>query len=124
MKKLNTIQEIHKVYDTRGSSPILVTCDDFNNWVCKYDHSSKKLFNELIASEFAKIWGINVPETSLIQVKIEHLPIKEDSESDIFLDQQSNKSVQERMVWQHLTLQKLNEMNNIPDKDTSDLGNG
>ncbi len=74
MKKLNTIQEIHKVYDTRGSSPILVTCDDFNNWVCKYDNSSKKLFNELIASEFAKIWGINVPETSLIQVKIEHLP--------------------------------------------------
>jgi hypothetical protein len=53
-------------------------------------------------------------------MKIEHLPIKEDSESDKFLDLQSNKSVQERMVWQHLTLQKLNEMNHIPDKDTSD----
>jgi len=24
------------------------------------------------------------------------------------------------MVWQHLTLQKLNEMNHIPDKDVSD----
>ena len=53
-------------------------------------------------------------------MKIEHLLIKEASESDKLQDLQSNKSVQEGMVWQHLTLQKLNEMNHIPDKDTSD----
>jgi len=53
-------------------------------------------------------------------MKIEYLLIKEDSESDKFLNLQSNKSAQEQMVWQHLTLQKLNEMNHIPDKDVSD----
>jgi len=52
-------------------------------------------------------------------MKIEHLLIKENSESDKLLDLQNNKSVQEQMVWQHLTLQKLNEMNHIPDKDVS-----
>jgi len=57
-------------------------------------------------------------------MKIEHLPIKEDSKTEKHLELKSNKSVQERMVWQHLTLQNLNEMNHIPDKDTSDLGNG
>jgi hypothetical protein len=53
-------------------------------------------------------------------MKIEYLLIKEDSESDKFLNLQSNKSAQEQMVWQHLTLQKLNGMNHIPDKDVSD----
>ena len=52
-------------------------------------------------------------------MKIEYLLIKEDSESDKPLDLQNNKSAQEQIVWQHLTLQKLNEMNHIPDKDVS-----
>jgi len=52
-------------------------------------------------------------------MKIEHLLIKENSESDKLLDLQNNKSAQEQIVWQHLTLQKLNEMNHIPDKDVS-----
>jgi hypothetical protein len=52
-------------------------------------------------------------------MKIEHLLIKENSESDKLLDLKNNKSAEEQMVWQHLTLQKLNEMNHIPDKDVS-----
>ena len=54
-------------------------------------------------------------------MKIEHLLIKEDSKSDKLLELQNNKSAEEQMVWQHLTLQKLNEMNHIPDKDVSNL---
>lgn len=54
-------------------------------------------------------------------MKIEHLLIKEDSKSDKLLELQNNKSAEEQMAWQHLTLQKLNEMNHIPDKDVSNL---
>lgn len=37
MQVLHTIEDIHKVFDTQGSSPLLVTCEDFRDWVCKYD---------------------------------------------------------------------------------------
>lgn len=74
MKQLQTIEDIHKVFDTQGSSPLLVTCDDFNDWVCKYDRFPKYLFNELIASQFAAIFNIKTPETAFIKVKSEHIP--------------------------------------------------
>lgn len=54
MQVLQTIEEVHKIFPTNGSSPILVTCDDFRDWVCKYDRTSKNLFNELIAAKFAE----------------------------------------------------------------------
>lgn len=76
MKQLQTIQQVHKMFDTAGSSPLLVTCNDLNDWVCKYDRFPNYLFNELIASEFGKLWGINVPCTSLIKVKAEHIPFE------------------------------------------------
>ena|SRR5690606_28752652 len=74
MKILQTIEEAHKLFRTSGSSPLLVTCNDFRDWVCKYDRSSKNLFNELIAAKFAEIWGIRTPEIALIQVRKEHVP--------------------------------------------------
>ncbi|MCD9617650.1 HipA family kinase [Chryseobacterium gleum] len=74
MLQIKTIESVNKIFDTPGSSPLLVFCDDFNFWVCKYDRFPIYLFNELIASEFAKIWRIKVPETSLITVKKEHIP--------------------------------------------------
>lgn len=74
MKELQTIEEIHKIFDTQGSSPLLVTCDDFNDWVCKYDRFPQYLFNELIASKFAVIFDIKTPETAFIRVKEEHIP--------------------------------------------------
>lgn len=77
MQLLHTIEDVHKVFNTQGSSPLLVTCDDFRDWVCKYDRFPKYLFNELIASEFAKIWKINTPETCFIKVKSEHISNKE-----------------------------------------------
>jgi len=74
MQILQTIEGVHKIFPTNGSSPMLVTCDDFRDWVCKYDKPSKNLFNELIAAKFAEIWGIMTPEISLIRVKKKHIP--------------------------------------------------
>ena len=74
MKILHTIEEVHKIFNTTGSSPLLVSCNDFNDWVCKYDKFPKYLFNELVTSEFARLWNINTPETALIKVKNEHIP--------------------------------------------------
>lgn len=74
MKSLQTIESIHKIFDTSGSHPVLVTCDDRQDWVCKYDQHPIYLFNELIAADFARIWNIRVPETALITVKEEHIP--------------------------------------------------
>ena len=41
--------------------------DDLNQWVCKYNDLNK-LFNELLASEFAKLWHINIPECALVEI--------------------------------------------------------
>jgi hypothetical protein len=73
-KLLHSIEEIHKIFKTAGSSPLLVSCNDFNSWVCKYDKFPKYLFNELIASEFAKMWQINTPNTALLTIKKDHIP--------------------------------------------------
>ena len=67
LKTVRSIQPITEKYDTMGSSPILVIGSDFNQWVCKYNDINK-LFNELLASEFAKLWQINIPETALVQI--------------------------------------------------------
>lgn len=67
MKRVKSIQSILKRYDTQGSSPILIMGDDLNQWVCKY-RDDQKLFNELLAYEFAKLWGICIPESALIEI--------------------------------------------------------
>lgn len=69
-----SIEAIHKVYDTNGSSPVLVTCDDIEDWVCKYDQSVNSLFNEFIASRFLNLWGLSTPPMSLVTVLPEHIP--------------------------------------------------
>ena len=53
---------------------------------------------------------------------IHHLVIEEDSLSEKFLELQSNELVQERLIWQHLTKRRINEMNHIPDEDYADWG--
>nr|WP_314995321.1 HipA family kinase [uncultured Capnocytophaga sp.] len=67
MKRVKSIQPIIKRYDTRGSRPIQIMGDDLNQWVCKYGNN-QKLFNELLAYEFAKLWNIKIPESALIMI--------------------------------------------------------
>jgi len=69
-----SIEALHKVFPTSGSSPVLVTCDDLEDWVCKYDQSFNSLLNEFLASRFLDLWGISTPKMSLITVMPEHIP--------------------------------------------------
>jgi len=50
------------------------------------------------------------------------LEIEDDSLPEKFFELQSNELVQERLIWQHLTKRKINEMNHIPDEDYADWG--
>jgi hypothetical protein len=52
----------------------------------------------------------------------QQLEIEEDSLPDKFFELQSNELVQERLIWQHLTRRKINEMQHIPNVDQSDWG--
>ena len=52
----------------------------------------------------------------------QNLPIEEDSLTKKFFELQSNELVQERLIWQHLTKRKINEMNHIPDESYADWG--
>lgn len=67
LKRVKSIQPIIKRYDTQGSRPIQIMGDDLNQWVCKYG-DVQKLFNELLAYEFAKLWDIKIPESALIEI--------------------------------------------------------
>ncbi len=71
----NSIEEIKKVFTTNGSKPVLILCDDYNDWICKYDKSNK-LFNEYLASSFLKLWDIPTPIFSIVNILQEHIPIK------------------------------------------------
>jgi hypothetical protein len=52
----------------------------------------------------------------------QNLQIEEDSLTEKFFELQSNELVHERLIWQHLTKRKINEMNHIPDEDCTDWG--
>lgn len=52
----------------------------------------------------------------------QQLEIEEDSLPEKFFELQSNELVQERLIWQHLTRRKINEMNHIPGEDYADWG--
>lgn len=70
---LNTIHKPEKIYETAGN-PMLVLCDDFQNWICKHSPYSSKLVNEVVGSYFASLWGLCTPEISLINVHQDHIP--------------------------------------------------
>jgi len=55
-------------------------------------------------------------------VNTQPLEIEEDTLSEKFLELQSNELVQERLIWQHLTRRKINEMNHIPVQGNADWG--
>ena len=48
------------------------------------------------------------------------LEIEEDTLSEKFFELQSNELVQERLIWQHLTRRKINEMSHIPNQEQAD----
>jgi hypothetical protein len=60
---------------TTGDNPLLITCTDMSDWVCKHGRLySSSLFNEVIGSTFAVLWDLKTPQISFVEVLIEHLP--------------------------------------------------
>ncbi len=76
-----SITPITKIYETSGSNPVLVLCDDYNFYVVKYKKSTvgTNLFNEYLAASFLKIWELHVPNFEIIKVLQEHIPPSFDS---------------------------------------------
>ncbi|SIS65516.1 HipA family kinase [Belliella pelovolcani] len=76
MDRLYSIEEVNKRYETAGSRPLLIHASDMEFYICKYPYhwQDSKLLNEYLAYNFAKIWGLPIPEMKLIDLKREHLP--------------------------------------------------
>jgi len=74
IKRLRSISGIQKVFDT-SRSPVVVLADDFNEYVCKHSRHAPAgyLFYELISNKFLKLWGLDVPEATIIDVNPDHL---------------------------------------------------
>ena len=80
MNNLHSIQEIKKVYDT-GDKPVLVECNDLNNYVCKHgkgQRSCKSLFAEYFAYHCLEAFKVKLSPCAFIQVNGNHvLPTSE-----------------------------------------------
>ncbi len=77
MKIIHSIAKPERIFETSGSQPALILCDNFDFYVCKYNRfpgsESKKLFHELIAGRFAQLWNLSVPDFCLVNVNPEHV---------------------------------------------------
>ena len=77
MNNLYSIQSSDKIFETDGSRPILITCNNFDSYVCKYNlntGSSYRLFCEYIGASFLKLWDLSIPEFVFVKVSKEHIP--------------------------------------------------
>lgn len=87
MQSLYSIQTADRIFDTNGCRPLLLTCNDMNSYVCKYNtgHSvASRLMCEYLAASFLKIWGLNVPDFALVTIQKEHIPPEYNLNSNYF----------------------------------------
>ena len=70
--RLISIAEISRVIPTKGSLPVVVMADDFEDYVCKYDHTNK-LINEYVSYKFLEAWGLFLPKVAFVDIKPEHI---------------------------------------------------
>lgn len=76
IERKNSLFKSEHMFST-GDIPILVTCKDMSDWICKHGRNSvSPLVNEILGSSFATIWGLKTPEISIINVAPNHIPIK------------------------------------------------
>jgi hypothetical protein len=75
LNKLKSISNISVVYDT-GDKPVLVECEDLNDYVCKHNQGQspcKKLFAEYLAYRLLDKMKVKLPPFSFIEIKEEHV---------------------------------------------------
>lgn len=73
---INSIQTADRKFETQ-TRPILIGCDDMNDYVCKYGAGNgfaKRLFCEYLAANFMQIWELPIPNHSLVNINPEHIP--------------------------------------------------
>lgn len=68
-------QTIKSKYNTIGSEPVLVRCEDGEAYVCKYSVGTLTdfLFYELLAASFLKMWALAAPDFKFVKVKPNHV---------------------------------------------------
>lgn len=72
---LFSIQKIKVVYNT-GDLPVLVECNDLNDYVCKHNRGQRaayKLFAEWISHALLQDLGVRVAPKTLVHIKDEHV---------------------------------------------------
>ncbi|MEI6454803.1 MAG: HipA family kinase [bacterium] len=74
---LTSIKEIipEDCFNTRGSHPVKVYCNDGNDYVCKYFNGigpATGLFNEYLAARFFQLWELNVPDFAFVNIQKHH----------------------------------------------------
>lgn len=76
MDSIRSISPISHVFETSGSFPVKVLCEDVNEYVCKYTRGfpASRLFIEHLAATFLRIWELKVPETKFVTIPVEHIP--------------------------------------------------
>jgi hypothetical protein len=76
LETANSISEISRVISTAGSNPVVVLCDDLNEYVCKYSINTpaRRLLIEYLGFCFAKIWDIPIPEGKFVNISSDHVP--------------------------------------------------
>jgi hypothetical protein len=66
-----TAEKIFKEVNTQGSAPLLVMADDGNIYYCKTTLAKPpyiELINEVLVANFAKCFGLKVPELALVKI--------------------------------------------------------
>lgn len=73
---LKSIKTLDRVYDT-GQHPILIMCNNFDDYVCKYPSSSEGITSltcEYIGYMLLKEWGLLIIESAFIKLNQAHIP--------------------------------------------------
>jgi hypothetical protein len=77
MQTLHSISPINHCYQTYGSKPVRILCNDLENYVCKYytggSGPAYNLFNEYLAASFLKLWNLPVPDFALVKISKSHM---------------------------------------------------
>lgn len=76
MAVIRSISPINHVFETSGSFPVKVLCEDVSEYVCKYTRGfpASSLFIEHLAATFLRIWKLKIPETKFVIIPGEHIP--------------------------------------------------
>jgi hypothetical protein len=73
---VQSLEPIKKTHDT-GQRPVVVSCSDFQDYICKYPTNSpaQSLMTEWICAHAAQSSGLYIPPFDLVAVSPDHIPV-------------------------------------------------